>query len=99
MSILKCQPETVNTVEVSDLEEFIEQTTGHAYEVVPNEEWGNDEQHRFVIGARLLDYQQKDWEEFKSTGEQKPYRTRTILDGLCADGHLLPGIYVINVSW
>lgn len=97
--ILKCKTETINTVEVDDLEQFIKETTGHAYEVVSNEEWGNDEQHRFIIGGRLLDYQQKYWETFKSTGEQHQYNLHTILNGLCAEGHLLPGTYVINVSW
>lgn len=97
--ILKCKTETVNTVEVDDLEQFIQETTGHAYEVVSNEEWGNDEQHRFEIGAGLLNYQQADWDTFKSTGEHRQYWLRIILDGLCADGHLLPGVYMINVSW
>jgi hypothetical protein len=96
---LKCKTETINSVEVSDLEEFIEQATGHAYEIVPNEEWGNDEQHRFVVSGELIDYQKKDWEEFKSSGRQHQYRLQYILDGLCCDKQLLPGTYIINVSW
>lgn len=96
---LKCKTETVKVVEVDDLQQFIKQTTGHEYEIVPNEEWGNDQQYRFVVNGRLLDFHQKDWDTFKSTGAQEQYRLRAILEGLCADGHLEAGIYVIDVSW
>lgn len=96
---LKCKTETVNVVEVDDLERFIRETTGHAYEIVPNEEWGNDEQHRFEIDGQLEDSNLEDWKAFKYDGEQHQYRTQTILNGLCKDGYLLPGTYVINVSW
>lgn len=96
---LKCKTETVNVVEVDDLEQFIKETTGHAYEIVPNEEWGNDEQHRFEIDGKLEDYQSAEWREFRRTGEQKQYRLQTILNGLCADMYLESGVYVINVSW
>lgn len=96
---LKCKTETVHSVNYNNLEQFIKQTTGHEYEILPNEEWNNDTQHRFLIDGKMLDFHQKDWEAFKSTGEQDPFRLRNIMNGLCADGHLLPGIYVINVSW
>jgi hypothetical protein len=96
---LKCKTETVNTVEVDDLEQFIKETTGYAYEVVPNEEWSNDEQHRISVDGTLADYQHEDWKAFKYDGEVSSYRLQTILNGLCADGHLPSGTYVINVSW
>jgi hypothetical protein len=95
----KCVTETVHVVEVNDLETFIREQTGHSYEVVPNEEWGNDEQHRFDIDGKLDEWNINDWNEFKSDGVEHQYRTRTIMNGLCADGKLDAGIYVINVSW
>lgn len=99
MEPLKCTTETVIKVEYSDLEKFITERTGHSYEIVPNEEWSNDEEHRFVVTGKLVGYQQKDWDAFKSTGVEYQYRLHTILDGLCADGHLAAGIYLISVSW
>lgn len=56
---LKVKTETVHVVEVNDLEQFIHETTGHTYEIVPNEEWGNDEQHRFNIDGKLEGYKKK----------------------------------------
>jgi hypothetical protein len=99
MPILKCKTETVNLVEVDDLERFIKEATGHTYEIVPNEEWGNDEQHRIEVDGDLLDFHQENWDAFKSTGYQHQYRLQSIMNGLCADGHLQPGTYVVNVSW
>lgn len=96
---LKCKTETVHTVELNDLEQFILEKTGHAYEIVPNEEWSNDQQHRFEISGYLHSYQNTDWNLFKVSGMQGRYQLRTILNGLCSDGHLEKGIYLINVSW
>lgn len=99
MNALKCVTETIHSVSDYDLETFIREQTGHSYEIVPNEEWGNDSQHRFTLDGKLDEWNVKDWEAFKSTGEQKNYQLRTILDGLCADGKLAAGTYLINVSW
>ncbi len=96
---LKFKVEIINTVEVDDLQRFIKESTGHEYEIVPNQEWGNDEQHRFELDGKIEEWNLEDWNTFKSTGEQHRYRLGTILDGLCADGKLDPGLYVINVSW
>ncbi len=99
VQMLKFQTEIVNTIEVNDLEKFITETTGHTYEVVPNEEWNNDSQHRLHVDGDLSEYTQKDWDDFKLTGEQHQYRLQTIMEGLCADGHLEAGVYVVDVSW
>lgn len=96
---LKVKTEAVHVVELNDLEQFIRQTTGHTYEIVPNEEWGNDQYHRFEIDDKLGGYKKEEWEAFKLTGVEHQYRLHTILSGLCMDGHLAPGIYLINVSW
>jgi len=96
---LKYVTETVHNVEVNDLKMFIREQTGHSYEIVPNEEWGNDEQHRIIVDGDMSGWAFAYWTKFKSTGDQDRYRTRDIMNGLCADGKLPAGIYVINVSW
>ena len=96
---LKYVTETINKVEVGDLEEFIREQTDHTYEIVPNEEWGNDEQHEIIVDGHLDEWGIKNWDSFKTTGVEHRYRLRTIMNGLCADGKLPAGIYVVNVSW
>jgi len=96
---LKCVIETVIKVDYSDLEEFILNETGHAYDIVPNEEWGNDEQHRIVLDGQLDEWDLQRWNDFKNSVEEKRYGTRCLMNGLCAEGKLVAGIYLINVSW
>ena len=97
--VLRCEVETISSVEYHELDTFIEAVTGHHYDCVCNEEWSNDSQHRFYVDGKLSDYDQKDWDKFKKTGEEETYSLRNILNGLVADGHLAAGIYVISVCW
>lgn len=97
--VLRCETETVHKVDVNDLETFIQAVTGHTYECVPNEEWGNDSQHRFNVDGKMQDYQKEDWESFKKTGKEESFNLRCILEGLVADGHLAAGTYLITVCW
>lgn len=97
--VLKSETETIIKVQYFDMDEFIEEATGHTYEVVASEEWGNDSQHRFAIDGKLGDYEQKEWDQFKKTGECGTYFLRTILNGLCADKFIKPGNYLISVCW
>lgn len=97
--VLRCETETIHKTEYHELDSFIEAVTGHTYECVASEEWSNDSQHRFDVDGILADYEQKEWDKFKKTGEEKSYGLRTILDGLVKDGHLKPGIYLITVCW
>lgn len=99
MPKLKKTTETVHNVEVDDLESFIKAVTGHRFECVPNEEWSNDSQHRFAIEGALDDYERKNWELFKSTGKPELFMLRTVLEGLCVEGHIPAGTYLINVCW
>lgn len=96
---LKSVTETVIKVQYYDLEEFIDQVTGHSYEVVASEEWSNDSQHRFAIDGKLTDYEQDEWDQFKKNGECGSYFLRTILNGLCSDKKILSGNYLVTVCW
>lgn len=96
---LKLVTETIHKVDSYDLEEFIEKVTGHTYEIVASEEWSNDSQHRFTVEAKLDKWNKEDWNTFKATGEAECYRLRAILNGLCADGHIPAGNYLVTVCW
>lgn len=98
--LLKCTVETINNVEVNDLEDFIKEVTGHGYECIPNQEWSNDSNHRFMIDGELDEHDRSNWEAFKR-GEASNcnFILHAILTGLCADGHIQPGTYLVNVCW
>jgi len=99
--ILRCKTETVINVDMYDLESFIKEVTGRTYEIQAGEEWGNDSEHRFKIDGKMQTWQADDWASFKA-GTMKRSATlklRAYLEGLCADGHIQPGTYIISVSY
>jgi hypothetical protein len=97
---LKMTTQTVTTVDYNDLETFIHDVTGQKYEIVPSEEWENDSQHRKHVDGKLMDHDKKDWESFKKgKASTKCFILQSILDGLCAEGFLPAGDYLVTVSW
>lgn len=93
--MLKYTEGTIFCVEYMDLEKFILEETGHEYELLPNEEFRNDSVYRYRIGPS----NSPDWERFKTTGEQVPFLLRDILKGLCSEGKVPIGNYLICVCW
>ncbi len=99
--VLKCSIETVISVDMYNLETFLEKATGHTYEIQSGEEWGNDTQHRFKIDGTLNEWEQNEWDTFKA-GKEKPeatYKLRTYLSGLCKEGFIQAGTYLITLSY
>lgn len=98
---LKCETETVINVDMYDLENFIQEVTGHKYEIQAGEEWGNDSEHRFTINGKLYKWESEDWAKFKA-GQMKRSATnklRAYLQGLCVDGHIQAGTYIVSLSY
>jgi len=85
-------------VDFEVLEEFILDETGQSYDMVSGEEWGNDSQHQMIIDGKL-DYEKPAWESFKTKGMHRSYLLRIILDGLCSEGKIPAGTYLITVCW
>jgi hypothetical protein len=97
--VLKTKKESALIVDHNDLEKFILQCTGHEYECLSGEEWGNDSQHRFTVESKMNEYDIEEWETFKLNGSTECFKLGYILDGLCKDGFLKAGNYLITVSW
>lgn len=94
MSELKTERKTYICVCDYELEAFIKEKTGHEFCIVSNVECGNDTELSYRVGPNTdLD----DWNEFKETGSGC-YLPK-ILDGLCTDGLIDAGDYLITVSW
>jgi hypothetical protein len=97
---LKTIIETVIKVDYDDLNNFIQEVTGQKdYNCVESEEWSNDSQHRYQIIDSMDPYHLEKWKNFKAGKGPHAYMLYTILDGLCKDKHIQPGIYIITVSW
>lgn len=100
MPTLKSRTETIIRVQYYDLDSFIQEVTGQKdYECVAGEEWGNDSEHRFNIDGKLSEFDKPEWDKFKAGNGKHNYMMQTILDGLCADGHIPAGTYLVSVSW
>jgi hypothetical protein len=96
MTELPTKTETYICVNYSDLEFFIKQETGHEVCIAELACCNNDSNltcNVKVISGFFIDY----WNEFKSSGQH--CGLGTILDGLCSEGKIKPGKYLINVSW
>jgi hypothetical protein len=95
---LKCRVKTVISVNYKDLEHFIESETGHEYDISENEEVSNDTARAYNVDYQMDKFMAKAWAEFKA-GSNKSYILNTILCGLCSEGKIHPGEYLICVSW
>jgi len=97
---LKCKIETMTVVDMFDLEEFIKEVTGQTYDASDNEEYRNDTDYRYTVfpfNEMYGEHDKKAWESFKLGGYTPGIRA--ILNGLCSDGHLKEGLYLISVCW
>jgi hypothetical protein len=97
--MLKCTEQTVISVYYSDLEQFIKEETGQTYDIVCQEEYNNDIHKEFdVDGDTMYLGEVSKWLDFKG-GKIQQYMLRTILDGLCRDGKIKSGKYLVHISW
>jgi hypothetical protein len=99
---LKAEIKTVISVNYGDLETFIKEETGHGYNIPSEEEVNNDTCLEFagIDGNKqghIVEFEE-DWAKFKTTGKCR-YALRIILEGLCLEGKIQAGDYLVKVSW
>jgi hypothetical protein len=97
--VLECNEEIIRSVDYYTLDQYIKKVTGHDYDCVGSEEWGNDSQHRFNVRTITAKYELKEWKKFKKSGTKEGFMLRIILYGLCTDGFIPAGMYLITVCW
>ncbi len=95
---LKFRKEVVITVDSFELDSFVEQVLGQPLEFIASEECSNNSQHRYVIDGKLDKWSAKCYLDFKK-GENTLYPARAVLNGLCSEGYIEPGTYLIVVCW
>lgn len=96
--------ETRYVVDYHDFEEYIESVTGHRINIPAIELTGNDT----TLDMEVVDMgedeefdedEQEEYNTFLKTGKVEEYSLHVILDGLCQQGKLLPGTYLISICW
>lgn len=100
---LKYIEKIVREVDYNDLDDFINivyHKSPRTFEVVADQEWGNDEDHEIQIKKEEIKH---DWDKDKLvqwniTGRGN-YLLRLLLTDLCNRDLLEPGTYLIKVSW
>ena len=100
--MLTINTKTVNEVDYDDVDQAIAEflkskgfDLGRRYECVCEEEWQNDMKKEWQIEPNLP----KDYDLKRFAENNFGFRTRTILDWMCADGLIPAGNYLIDVSW
>lgn len=94
---LKSEEKSYIEIDAYDFDGFVKAITGFAYETVPTLECSNDSYHSFFVETLMSEWAEEEWVAFKKNGEHAG--VRTVLNGLCHDGHIKPGNYLISVCW
>ena len=98
---LKYATETTYVVTYRDLEAFIEAATGQWFSFSETAEGGNDTQHRRKVKplTHIDDYD--DYADIKKNGAAPlgTWYVALILSGLCGEGYIPAGTYIITVCW
>ncbi len=96
--VLKCETVVLRKVDYNDMDRFIREATGKNAEIVAMQEWGNNESHEFDLDGKVDEYDMKKVQAFLA-GKNPSYCLRAILNYLVREEFLLPGTYLIEVSW
>ncbi|MFA7341387.1 MAG: hypothetical protein WC028_31685 [Candidatus Obscuribacterales bacterium] len=92
---LKLKVVTMFEVKAHELDAYIEQVLGHSFEVVADQEMGDDSLKDFNVTGQLSDYDRQNVEKFKATGKGS-WITATLLNYLAAEGLLEKDTYLIR---
>lgn len=89
--------ETVFDVDYGWLERTVKEKYGQKFCFVSSMECGNDTSHRMTVDGR--DDDPEELQKFKDTGYSWCITAELLMNDMCRDGELEPGIYVVEVCW
>lgn len=95
---LKFEIQIIKIVLANDLNNFIAQETGQAFDFFVEEE-ASGHFHQFKIDGQAQSYQLEVYDEFIRCKSAGCGRTKSILQVLCKNGKLDAGIYFIDSTW
>lgn len=100
MPELNCETVTLHKLDYSDFEQFVQEVYGRSVEIVPAEEWGNDEDHTFKVKKAVM----RKWDaermlSFQENGDYGLGITRVLFQDMVNNDLIEEGEYLIQVSW
>ena len=94
---LKSKKRIVIEVDYNDLENVIKDYYGHDFEIVADQEVGNESTLNIMVKKKELDkWSTKDMEEFQNTGRGN-FMLYKILTDLCNNDVIEEGQYIISI--
>jgi hypothetical protein len=99
---------TIIEVDYKDLQNFIFENSGVEYDIVSKEEMNNDSIKTFVIYEPdienksyqyIIESQLEIWKKVKEEKLISCFVLEAILQGLCSEGKIESGNYLVKVSW
>ena len=90
---------TIIEVEYRDLEKFIKKVYDKNIELVPSENWSNDESHSFNVDGQLDTWEETELMDFMENDDASYGITRVLLNDLARKGEIEVGEYIVNVCW
>jgi hypothetical protein len=96
INIVGMQTEVIHTVDWYKLAAAIETATGIRYQL---DAVSNDTDYKCTVVGKLDDFDTEEYVELKRKQRVEDYHFNLLLDGLCDEGLLDPGVYLIQVSW
>ena len=92
------QEKVIVKVDGTDLENLIEETYGHPFEIVADQECGNHVLNTSVNQGEISSYHMKSFENWKETGKGN-FVFHTILKDMCNRELIPEGEYNVDVTW
>ena len=91
----KFKQEQFYTIDHEDLDKIISEYIGCTFEFVPTEDVMTDGVHRFVVRGDVTQYNKKAVHDLCG-GHMYLYSTLSVLNVMCAEQLLEPGIYLVE---
>lgn len=89
---------TVIEIDYNELNELVKGKLGYKKYRFGDDGVANDSIHSFEIDGKLDDYQIKECAEY-AAGTNEYCSDDTVLNKLCAEGHIPAGEYLVSVCW
>jgi hypothetical protein len=97
---MKFIKKTVFAGDYDDLETLVQEVYGiDDYSFTDVQECSNDSTHTFVVEKVTEQFYKADAKLIRSGKRVPRHRNGLLLNCLCADGHIEPGEYIIDVCW
>ena len=91
---------TYNTIDYAEWERVVAEIySAKGWSFVADHEGNNDSNYSFDVNGKMDDWDEGHLKEFKKDCNKGGWVTQVLLDDLCRNGIINPGVYLIEVCW